>query len=432
LLLDYPTYSVDAVFPETEPAALKIFRDNTGHGIDFATHEVLAKTADIKINRPTTSIDLALNDAKLGSIAFTKSGECNFQLSQGTSGLRAFEWSNGKRRFKLDTAGGSTIAITKGMAMALNTAHPGAKMLGTIPISIKLGNASLANANGNILDFSKLNGQIVVDLSQEVELTGSADFTIAQCQLLGDTPADVKVRGFKLTSGADKAAMSLTDCSVLLPKGRIAALIKKQIPDEKEFDLNQEIFEEKKWRYKHGMITKLIVRKPVVQNLKLVAADKASFSVDGDIEVDGTVDKTGLLAAFKKDANKWETKPWSATSPCTGSGTITFTLVPNKSLADSDVKYDLSLQLPLPQNIDIDWHDVSGGLIRKAETSVISSHLNKCKPFNGTRTIPLDHVGTLKLFDAKNAKLQSIRITKFSLKPLPAGTEIDFMGEATL
>jgi hypothetical protein len=432
LLLNYPTYSVDAVFPSTEQASMKMFRDASGHAIDFATQEVLAKTGAINIHRPTTSIKLDLTDAKLGTIAFTKSGDVNFELHEGTSGLKAFEWSNGRRKFMLKTAGGSTIAITKGMAMALNKDRPGAKMQGTIPISVKLGDASLGNAKGNILDFSKLNGKIVVDLGQEVELTGMADFTIAQCKILGDTPADVKVRGFKLTSRADKTAMSLTGCSVLLPKGTITSMIKKQIPDEKIFDLNQEIFEEKKWRYKHGMITKLTVRHATIQNLKLDAPNKASFSITGDVEVDGTVDKTGILAAFKKDATKWDTRPWSASSPCTGTGSITFSLVPNKSLAASEMKYDLALQLPLPQNIDIDWKDVSGGLIRKAETSVISSYLNKCAPFHGTRTIPLDHSGTMKMFDAKNAKLQSIKITNFGLRPTPAGTEIDFVGEASL
>ena len=111
---------------------------------------------------------------------------------------------------------------------------------------------------------------------------------------------------------------------------------------------------------------------------------------------------------------------------------MTFKLVPNKCLADSDLQYNLNLQLPLPQDIDVDWHAVSTGLVRKAETSVISSYLNKCTPFHGTRTIPLDHAGTLKLFDARNKGLRSIRITKFGLKPVPAGTEIDFVGEAIL
>ena len=289
LQLDYPTYSVDAVFPETEPATLRAFNDSTGHSLDFATHEILAKTGDIKINRPSTSINLQLTNARLGKIAFAKSGDVNFNLSEGTSGLRAFEWSSGKRRFKLDTAGGATIAITKGTVMALSTNSAKATMQGTIPIDITLGSASLANAKGHVLDFSKLNGKIVVDLGREVELRGMADFAIAQCKLLGDTPADVKVRGFKLTSGADKAQMSLSGCSIVLPRGTIAEMVKKQVPDEKVFDLNQEIFEEKKWRYKHGMITKLIVSKAAIKDLKLTAPDKATFAVSGDIEVDGTV-----------------------------------------------------------------------------------------------------------------------------------------------
>jgi len=432
LLLSYPTYSVDAVFPQTEPASLQITRDQNGPGIDFATHDILAKTGDIKITRPKTSMDLDLTDAHLGSVAFSKSGDLNFGLSQGTSGLRGFEWSNGKRKFKLRPSGGATVSITKGMSLDLIKNTGGSKMQGTVPVTIKLGRANLANAKGNLLDFSSLSGSIIVDLGQEVSVSGSAAFTVAQCDLLGDTPAEVKMQGFRLSSGADNSAMTLNGCSILLPKGTIAGMIKKQLPDEKEFEINQEIFEEKKWRYKHGMITKLIVRKPYFKNLNLVGTNKALFSVGGDIEVDGTVDKTGILASFKKSGAKWETKPWSASSPCSGDGSITFTMVPNKDLAASEIKYDLQLQMPLPQNIDIDWHEVSSGLVRKAETSVISSYLNSAKPFHGTRTIPLDRTGTVKMFNTKTAQLQAIRITKFTLTPTPAGTKMDFNGEASL
>src|SRR5208283_5816641 len=132
------------------------------------------------------------SDAKLGSVAFTKSGDVNFELSEGTSGLRSFEWRSGKKKFKLQTSGGSTLAITRGLTMALSKDNPKAKMEGTIPLSIKLGNASLASTAGHMLDFSQLTGKIVVDLRQEIELNGTADFSIAQCKLLGETPADVK------------------------------------------------------------------------------------------------------------------------------------------------------------------------------------------------------------------------------------------------
>jgi len=430
LLLDFPTYSIDALFPNPETTSLQLYSDKSGHGLDFATQTATAKTADIKIIRPKTSIELALTDTKLGSIDFTKSGDLTFELAEGTSGLRSFLWSNGKRMFKLVTSGGSTISITEGMAMALNKDHPGAKMQGSIPLSVKLGNAQLSNSQGAVFDLTKLNGQVTVDLVGEVEMSGNAEFSIAQCQLLDDIPAEVKVKGFKLTSG-ENAAMSLNGCSIVVPKGVIASMLKKQLPEEKSFDLNKEIFEDKKWRYKHGMITKLIVRNPVVESLSLTASNKATFKVSADIEVDGTVEKAGLLATLAKDVKKWDTKPWTATCPCSGTGTLTFNLLPNKTLVDSDLQYDVDLEMPLPQNIEVDWKKVSGGLICTVETSVISSYLNKCEPFHGTRTVPLDHKGTFKLF-ADKSKLQAVKISRFTLKPIAAGTQVDFFGEASL
>ena len=430
LTLDNPTYTVDGILANTESASLKAYNDKQGHGLEFATQDIMAHKAAIKIKRPKTSIDLELLNAKLGSIAFTKSGDVSFELAEGASELHSFQWSTGKKTFKLSTDGGAHLSIPKGMAMAISSGNTGVH--GKIPLSVKLGNASLGNASGSLLDLSQLKGDITVNLDQEVSLTGTTDFVITESKLLGDSAADVKVKGFNLTLGERGAVMHLNGCSVIMPRGAITALLKKQLPAEKSFDLNQEIFEEKKWRYKHGVITKLTVRNPEIQKLTLVAPNKANFAVDGDVEVDGTVEKTGILQAFKKNPSKWVTKNWNATSKCSGTGAITFALVPHNNLADSDLQYDVNLKLPLPQNIAIDLSGVSSGLVRAAETSVISGYLNKCEPFHGGRTIPLDRKGTIKLFESPDSKLKSIHISKFGLKPASAGTEIDFVGDALL
>ncbi len=432
LLLRYPTYSVDALFTETEPALFDVYHDKKDHGLTFSTHDVLARTASIKLERPATSIKLDLENAHLGSIDFSKSGDVDFQLSEGSSQLKAFQWSNGKKTFRLSTSGGSSLAVTRGTPLALNTNHQGANMTGQIPLSIKLGEASLSDAAGNELDFNKINGKIVVDVDKEVSLTGNADISISQCDLLGDTPAAVDIRGFKLRSGEGQAVMSLDGCTVVVPKGTIASVLRKQLPEENSFEFKQEIFEEKRWRYKHAVITKLVVRKPALQKLTLVSPGKATFTASGDVEVDGTVEKTGFFGAFKKDPKNWTTKEWKASSHCSGSGALTFQIVPQKTLADSDMQYDLSLQMPLPQDIDVDWQKVSSGIVGKTETSVISSYLNKCEPFHGTRTIPFHRKGTVKLFQGQSEKLKAIRISKFGLKPTDAGTEIHFVGEARL
>jgi len=432
LALRYPTYTVDAVFPETEPATMEMFRDDSGHGFDFKTHEILARTGDIDIIRPSTNLDIKLTNARLGSIELTKSGELNFSLSQGTAGLTALEWSNEKKTFRLLAGGASTLSITRGASMSMFKDHPGAPMLATIPLSMTVAHGTLSNARGALLDLSKLNGKIVVKVDKEVIIEGTADFSMTGSKFLGNHNADVKVRGFRLAPRAGVAVASLKDCSLVVPRRFVEEEIRKQMPDEKSFDLNQEILPEKTWRYKEGMLTKLTVRKPTVSDFTFSGTNKATFNICGDVELDGTVEKTGILSVFKKDPKHWQTRPWSASAPCSGTGAVTYKMVANDSAANSSLEYDLQLKMPLPDNIDVDWSGVSKGLVRKAETTAICKYLRKCTPFHGSRFFPMDRKGAFKLFDDPDPLLKSMRISKFATKPCDSGTQINFVGEASL
>jgi hypothetical protein len=302
----------------------------------------------------------------------------------------------------------------------------------SLPLSVKFGTANITTSKGNVIELSKLNGQMVISVDKEVRLDGTTDFSIPFSKFLGENNAIVHVQGVQVYQNAGQAQVSFKNCSIIVPQKALQAKICAQLPDEKVFELNQEILKEKTWRYDHGILTKLIVTKPTVTDFKFVGVNGAKFNINGDVEVQGTVEKTGIFGAFKKDPKHWDTRNWSASAPCTGSGTVTYKLVGSNTLADSQLQYDLKMQLPIPDNIDVDWSGVSKGLVRKAETTAIGKYLRKCTPFEGSRFFPLDRKGQVKLMEQPDARLQALRISGFQTRPSDAGTEILFFGQADL
>jgi hypothetical protein len=429
LELRNPKYSVTAQFRGVVPAFFELDRTATARSTNFYTQtKALAESAQIDIIRPSTSILLTLANANVGAISFTKAGDLQFSLDEGTAGLRSVNWRSKRRSFTLTTAPPSTVSITSGMALALSKKD--GEFRGTIPLSVKLGKANLAGSLGN-LKLNDVSGTILIEVAKEVVLDSDIDFSIVESALLGNNRADVKVRGLTLVSKNGEGYAQLKKCSVVLPDKTLITEIREQLPTEKDFAVHQVIFDARKWRYKNAVINKVTVRKLVLQNARVTSSNQASFTVSGDVEVDGTVDKGGLLAVIDHPT-KWESRPWQASAPLTGAGTVEYKFIPSKALAGSQLDYNLAMKLPLPDDINLDWSQVGNGVLAKAERAVIVSHLRKITPFQGTRSIPLKFKGKLPLFANSSPAFKSIKIKELTTKPVPNGTQMDFVAEASL
>jgi len=429
LELRNPKYSVTARFRGIVPAFFELDRTAGSRTTNFYTQtRALAESAQIDIVRPSTSISLILTSANVGPISFTKAGDLQFSLDEGTAGLRSVNWRSKKRSFTLTTAPPSTVSITSGMALALSKEHD--EFHGTIPLSVKLGKANLAGSLGD-LKLNDVTGKILIEVAKEVVLDSDIDFSIVESALLGNNRADVKVRGLTLVSKNGEGFAQLKNCSIVLPDKTLITEIREQLPAEKDFDVHQVIFDARKWRYKNAVINKVIVKKLVLENAKVTSSNKATFRVSGDVEIDGTVDKGGLLAVIDRPTS-WQSRPWQASAALTGTGTVDYKFIPSRALAGSTLDYNLAMQLPLPDDINLDWSQVGTGVLAKAERAVIVSHLRKITPFQGTRSIPLKFKGTLSLFAKSNPAFKSITVKELTTKPLPNGTQMDFVAEASL
>jgi hypothetical protein len=170
----------------------------------------------------------------------------------------------------------------------------------------------------------------------------------------------------------------------------------------------------------------------VIEEIKCSNSDQFTFNTNGELEVFGTVEKSGIKdMLLKKD--KFEKKPWSATTKATGTGSLTYKVIPAQSLAASKVHYQLSMAMPMPDDVDLDWSKVSEGVLQKAEETIITSVLKHIKPFKGTRVMPLAYSGEVSLFsDSKQPILKILSVDHITTKAAAGGMQVNFVAHAKL
>lgn len=412
-----------AMFSRPVPSTLRIDRELEGRQILFSTDKsTIASKLNINLTRKSTNTSIALVDAKIGPISLTKSGDLKFSLDQGTAAVRQIDWHRGQKEFKLVTAPGSTLSITDGLSMELLRDESGTHC--SLPLSVDLGTATLAGSFGT-LKLGGLNGSLQIDADKEIDIYGNLNFSIIQSDLLGNHKMDVRVHGIKVASKDGAAAVHFNECSVLVPNQALFAEIDKTLPSEKVYSMTKTVLKDQKWRYRNAIVTQIILRKPTIEKLWSIKNNEEHFSGYGDIEAMGTVEKGSMLSIVKK-ADNWQKCPWSAEARLAGSGVLDYQFEPNGTLADSQFKYTLRMNLPLPEDLKLDWSKVSGGVLQKAEKSIIVGAVKNAPP------ISLDYQGRFKLFQDRESQLKSLRIKQFKTEPAGDGIEFNFVADANL
>ena len=82
------------------------------------------------------------------------------------------------------------------------------------------------------------------------------------------------------------------------------------------------------------------------------------------------------------------------------------------------LRYNLEMEVPFPKDVELDWSQVSSGLVKLAEKSVILDHLKKV-------VIPLKKSGELEILGPKG-NLSHFEISNLELTEKPAGKEVCF------
>ncbi|MDP3509867.1 MAG: hypothetical protein Q8T09_17990 [Candidatus Melainabacteria bacterium] len=425
-----------AMFPDSVHANLEIAEDEKGKSTHFATTG-LARAAQGKITiaKKATKLILHLAEAVIGPVSFDKTGTLQFILENGSARLKRLEWQGNKSRFSLVTTGSSTLSVPDGML--IETADGAGTRL-VMPIAVRLGEATLKGAGGDI-KLTNLTGELNVEVDHEVQISSKLDFSIPDSKLFSNQQADVKVRGLDLLSSQGKTVLSLRNCSVVVPEQAIIEAVLKHLPTHFDFDLNKQLTENKKWRYKNAVARRVVVDNFKVTEINAAPPDLFNFEAEADAKLDGTVEKTALIGGgsskskesesvladqpeAEAGSSKWETKPWNLSGHVEGSGKVKYRFKPSGKGLKSQLVYDLELEVPLSGDINLDWSKVAGGILKFAERRVIVSHLRKV-------TVPIKHQGQIELFAKGDSLSRNLNIVKLAVKPVNSDMQIDFSAQ---
>ncbi|HNB22192.1 MAG TPA: hypothetical protein PKZ32_07240, partial [Candidatus Melainabacteria bacterium] len=418
LLLKTDIHQTNAYFPDVVPAMLQV---DLTPGSDTSTHfstdgDATAESGTITIAKKATSLTLHLSNTKIGKVSYDKFGALAFVLEKGTSKLEQLDWQGNKSKFSLTTTGDSTLTLPSSMLLE-KTDNAGPTKL-KLPLVVEFGEGELKTPK-SVIHLADLNGKLFLNVDKEVQLNSSVDFTIQRSKLLGAEEVDVKVRGIDLSMIQNHANLHLQSCNLVLPEKALAEAISKRIPDHLNLDLDKTISEDKRWRYRNAKAKSVKIDDLVISDMKAQGAGSLSFTATGDAVIEGTVEKGNIL--LKTD--NWKECPWTLEAELTGEGLVKYAIVGDTDSSRSRVKYDLTMELPLPENMRLDWSKVTSGLLRIAERRVIVKRLRKV-------TVPVSHKGEIDLFEAGDSRWKNFKLTKVAMKSKGDDIHIDFTADA--
>ncbi|CAN5469757.1 hypothetical protein BH10CYA1_BH10CYA1_49560 [soil metagenome] len=412
-----------ANFPSTVPANLTIDRNEDGiMETNFNTPNLVpAASADITMHRQHEDVNVKLSDAMVGPIAISKFGDLQLSLANGIAKLKQIKWGNDSHGFTLDTSGGSTLSITKGMSMDLVKDQDGVTCV--LPMTLKLGQAKLSS-NSMKLGLTNLNGNMVLTIDKGVDLDGKIKFSVANSNLFGSNKTDVSVNGLSVGSKNGSTNAQLKDCCIVIPVAALKEQIEEHLPDDKVYPINKTMLAERKWRYKNAIVESITLHNPKLDKIEMTSPGVAKFTASGDADAKGTVEKGGLLSIVKVPS-KWEKRPWSASAHLEGSGIVNYKIVANNSLSKSELDYDVTMDLPLPDDIDLDWSQVNDGLLEKAERNAVVKSIQKLKPLH------LEFLNKeVKLFPNGQKNFAALKLKNLKSKPVASGLQLEFNADA--
>jgi len=415
------TQETVAYFPGKNPCNIQIDIASTGRSTSFATLKPAhAKSARIQFNKPSSRVVLMLADANVGPISFDKSGDLDLELTKGTAKLLSLEWTNGKKHFVMRTPGASELSIPEGMSLSLGK-EKGTEM--NLPMHIKFGSATMEGSAGR-LKLADLQGTVLLKIERELSLHSNVEFTLEESDIFGMQKVDVKVENLDFQAKGSEAVAHLGKCTVDVPQAALQDGIQSQFPTEKTIDIDRTFLQKRKWRYKNAKVETATVKNLKLEKMISSNPNEASFRVASDVVLKGTVQKSSIMAIFK-EPTQYQTKPWTITAHVTGTGTLKYNYLPKNSLADSEIGYNLTMNLALPEEIELNWSKVESGIFSAIERSVILGSLQDASP------IPFNYKGAFKIFNGKNPQLKTILLHNVATKPSQDGTEVSFVGDAS-
>ena len=83
------------------------------------------------------------------------------------------------------------------------------------------------------------------------------------------------------------------------------------------------------------------------------------------------------------------------------------------------------MDLPIPEDVDLDWTKVCDGILQGTERAIIIKQMKKIN-------VPIRIKGKLNLFSAKDKQWRTVKISDLTVRPSQGGTLLNFTAQAIL
>ena len=419
-LIKTDIHHTKAHFPEKVPGRLTV---NIDAGDKRLTHFETTGPSDIadgivSIDKKNSEVDLKLANVTIGKVVYDKTGAMQFHLKGGTSNIKEISWQSMKKVFTLNCGEGSTLKVPAEFLIEKPNEDAAARV--ELPLALQLGTAKLSGSTGSV-SLADLKGKLLLDIKDEVLIQGNLDFSLPDLEILNGHKAQVKAKGITLSVANGKSQIRLNDCALIIPDATLKATLQSHVPNSFKFTLNKKVQDEKKWRYRNATVKEVEVDNFGIKKMNAEINNEIDFTAAADVKAEGTIEKTGIIL----NKSKWEEKPWKLKAHVEGKGSVKYKFLKKSNNKKARVEYDLNMEVPIGKKVDLDWSQVSGGIIKVAEKNSIVDKISKT-------TIPIEHKGEVTLFKKNSALWKNFDIDDLTIHDRGDATEINFHAKTRL
>jgi hypothetical protein len=413
------TFKLTSNFSTPIPAMLQLSAENGELATQWWTEKTnQADNVTMDMSPQASTTELVLGKTLVGPVQLSKEGDLDFSFDKGVSVLKQLKWSNDKKSFEMSCRGDSTISIPPNMSMSVLKDEGGTAT--TLPLNLDVDKAIITGSKGSETELNDLSGKVILTVDNGTKLTGNLQMSLVSCDLLGCHTIKLQTDGLSLTSDKSGGLVGINVCKLNVSNSEMSGIINEEIPTEQEYDVNKPLQEKQKWRYRNAMLKHVTVKNIKIKQLQAKGPGLETFTVSGDVAIQGTIEKGGLLSVIKKQKRDWDVCPWSATGQVEGDGYVKYKADPKVPLSDSKVGYEMSIDLKPADNVDLDWSHVDTGLLSKAEHAIITKFISSYDPKAFLKT------ATIKVFKQRSTKLDRIIVNGLKTAPTKDGLCVSF------
>lgn len=432
--IDQPGKKLTGNLPAVDANFYIALADNKASSVSLTVPGAVdANAVNIGWHQGNQNIDLDLTQAKLDQLSVKMPGAISVEAASGEFGLSELHWQQGSKAVSLKPKAGRTTAARIVLPSGLNIKSDGAKQLNC---KVKLGPGVIDIATGGKkLTLDDLTGTADVAINgTDLNLKGAFSTTvIPRGGAFGIPGFDAELGAIGLQLSGQKTAVTFDNSKLLLSESELTELVQKHLPASTKINVDKELIQQTPWRYKAVTLKKVEVTKPSIQDIHFTGENNATANCSAPARLDGTVEKLHPIGALlRRNEGGADVKSWSAAAVISGPATAKFVVVPGKTLADSKVKADVGFELKKLDQTKLDWSGVSGSILGKAESGILTATLAAVKGYIGSHSIPLHTSIEKPLVKHSDPRMKMISIRSVKLAPTAKGVQILLSGSIAL